>query len=71
MLKINPDLDYISKILTAIKKNENYCCCQIIKDSDSFCQVSTYENLPETIDENELCCTGKKVGECICKIYLK
>lgn len=71
MLKLNKNKEYIGKVITAIKKNNNYCCCQIIRDCDSFCQVSTYENLPEIINENELCGTGKKVGECICKIYLK
>ena len=54
----NPDKDIYDKVTKAVKENEGYCPCEIIKTPDTKCPCKKFR---EQIIE----------GECHCGLYIK
>ena len=54
----NPDKDIYDKVTKAVKENEGYCPCEIIKSQDTKCPCKKFR---EQIIE----------GECHCGLYIK
>lgn len=34
---INPDIEFVKEIREEIKKNDGYCCCELLKTEDLKC----------------------------------
>lgn len=54
----NPDLDIYNKVTEAVKNNDGYCPCVLVKNSDTKCIC---KNFMEQTSE----------GECHCGRYVK
>lgn len=54
----NPDKDIYDEVTKAVKENEGYCPCEIIKSQDTKCPCKTFREQDD-------------VGECHCGRYLK
>ena len=64
MLKIipNPDKEMYSAVTEAVKKNDGYCCCRIVKNKDTKCMCKEFRD--QIADENF-------EGYCHCMLYYK
>lgn len=54
----NPDLDIYNKVTKAVKDNDGYCPCMLVKNTDTKCICKAF------IEQKEL-------GECHCGRYVK
>lgn len=68
-LNLNPDSDYVRKLLEAVEYNENHCPCQVIKEIGSQCPFS-FDYLPNQVSSNLLCGNGSAISKCHCKLYI-
>ena len=59
MLKIikNPDIETYIQVSNAIKANNGYCPCSLIKNQDTKCMCKNFRELEE--------------GECHCGLFVK
>ena len=37
MIKLNPDKEYVKEIRQAIKENDGFCCCKLLKTIENKC----------------------------------
>lgn len=60
MLKIipNPDEEMYSTVTEAVKKNDGYCCCRIVKNKDTKCMCKEFKDQQST-------------GLCYCERFMK
>lgn len=54
MIKLNPDKDYVNQVRQAIKDNQGYCCCKLLKISENKCP----------------CLDFREKQECCCELYI-
>ena len=52
---LNPDQNYVKKILEGIRKKQGHCPCKVITDDTTLCPCNEFI----------------KTGECKCKLYVK
>lgn len=57
IIKINPDKNLVAEIRQALKDNDGYCPCRIIKDKDTLCMCKEFRDGPP--------------GLCHCGLYIK
>lgn len=57
MIKLNPDKEYVTKIIHNLRQNENYCPCRIIKDETTKCMCLEFRKQTE--------------GYCHCGLFYK
>jgi ferredoxin-thioredoxin reductase catalytic subunit len=55
----NPDREHVKKIREALKNNNNYCPCCIVKSQDTKCMCKEFTNMME----------DGVIGECHCGLY--
>lgn len=53
--RLNPDLEYVNKIIAGIEKNNGNCPCRVIKDETTLCPCDEFI----------------KDGICRCKLFIK
>lgn len=58
IIKPNPNTDSFKVISDAVKQNDNYCCCAIVKDEDTKCMCKNFREQTES-------------GFCHCGRFLK
>ena len=60
MLKIipNPDKEMYIAVTEAVKKNDGYCCCRIVKNKDTKCMCKEFKDQQFT-------------GLCYCERFMK
>lgn len=58
-ITINPDKEHVKKIIKALKDNNGYCPCAIIKSEDTKCMCKDFRDM---IKNNE-------TGDCHCDLY--
>lgn len=56
-IKINPDKKLVAGIRQALRNNDGYCPCRIVKDKDTLCMCKEFREGPP--------------GECHCGLYIK
>ncbi len=54
---LNPDKDFVREIKQQIKKNNGYCPCSIVKNSDTKCMCKEFREMES--------------GMCHCGLYIK
>ena len=54
----NPDVNIYNKVSRAVKDNDGYCPCMLLKNDDTKCMCKSF------IEQKEL-------GECHCGRYVK
>lgn len=55
---LNPDEDYVKVVTQAVKDNDGYCPCKIIKNEDTKCMCKEFRE-------------RKTPGECHCGLFVK
>lgn len=58
VVKTNPNVDNFKNISEAVRKNGNYCCCEIEKTADTMCMCKNFREQTES-------------GFCHCGRFLK
>ncbi len=53
--RLNPDKDYVMKIMEGIQKKNGHCPCQIKEDEETLCPCDAFV----------------KTGHCCCKLFIK
>lgn len=56
-ISVNPDNNLVLEIRQALKDNDGYCPCRIIKNEDTLCMCKDFREGP--------------VGLCHCGLYIK
>lgn len=56
-IELNPDAEVVKEIRAALKENEGYCPCRIIKSSATKCMCREFKEQEE--------------GPCHCGLYIK
>lgn len=56
-IKVNPDKDYVAQIRKALKENDGYCPCALIKNDDTKCMCKEFREMTS--------------GMCHCGLYIK
>ena len=56
-IKINPNVEIVSNIRKALKDNNGYCPCKIVKNKDTICICKEFRDGPP--------------GLCHCGLYIK
>ena len=56
-IKLNPDKEEAERILRAVKENDGYCPCRLIRTEDTKCICKEFKEQEE--------------GFCHCGLYLK
>lgn len=56
-IKLNPDKEEAERILRAVKENDGYCPCRLIRTEDTKCICKEFKE--------------QKEGMCHCGLYLK
>ena len=56
-IKLNPDKEEAERILRAVKENNGYCPCRLIRTEDTKCICKEFKE--------------QKEGFCHCGLYLK
>ena len=41
IIKPNPDAETFKEVSEAVKDNDNYCCCELVKTEDTKCMIWT------------------------------
>lgn len=54
----NPDKDIYNQVTEAVKKNDGYCPCELIKNDDTKCMCKAFKEQTEP-------------GECHCGRFIK
>ena len=54
---VNSDAVWADKVKQALKENDGYCPCKIIKDKNTKCMCKDFRDLKE--------------GQCECGLYIK
>lgn len=57
VIKLNTNLEHVLKIKKALKENDGYCPCQLIKTKDTKCMCKSFRE--------------QKEGYCHCGLYNK
>ena len=57
MITINPDTIKANQVLAAIRKNDGYCPCKLLKNDDTKCMCKEFRDTTE--------------GICQCGLYIK
>lgn len=53
--RLNPDTEYVNKILEGIRKKDGHCPCRVNVDDTTLCPCDEFV----------------KTGECKCKLFIK
>ena len=56
-IRLNPDDSVVKEIREALRANDNYCPCSIIKNDDTKCMCKAFKE--------------QKSGMCHCGLYIK
>lgn len=56
-ISVNPDNNLVLEIRQALKDNNGYCPCRIIKNEDTLCMCKEFREGP--------------IGPCHCGLYIK
>ena len=56
-IRLNPDKEEAERILRAVKENDGYCPCRLIRTEDTKCICKEFKE--------------QKEGMCHCGLYLK
>ena len=56
-IKINPNTEIVNNIRNALKNNNGYCPCRIVKNEDTICMCKDFREGPP--------------GMCHCGLYIK
>lgn len=56
-IKVNPDKELVSQIRKALKENNGYCPCSLIKNDDTKCMCREFRETQN--------------GMCHCGLYIK
>ena len=71
MIKLNPDKDYVKRVVGAINKNKFHCPCKLIPSQKTLCNFTTLP-LDEEVNVDKLCVDGQENGGvCTCRLYLR
>lgn len=57
-ITLNPNTEHVKEIRNALKDNDNYCPCSIIRSESTKCMCQDFINQKEN-------------GYCHCKLYFK
>lgn len=57
MIKLNPDKEYVTKIIHNLRQNDNHCPCRITKDETTKCMCLMFRE--------------QKEGYCHCGLFYK
>ena len=57
MVTINPDKDFVKEMTEALKANEGYCPCSMVKNDDTKCICKEFRDMNH--------------GTCRCGLYSK
>ena len=52
--RLNPDLDYVNKIIDGIEKKNGHCPCRLVADESTLCPCDEFIHS----------------GECKCKLFI-
>lgn len=52
--RLNPDREYVDKIISGTLKKEGHCPCQVISDDTTLCPCDKFVN----------------TGNCCCKLFI-
>lgn len=59
-IRRNPDKEHVAEVLQALKENDGYCPCAIVKNDDTKCICKSFrEQLNQGIP-----------GKCHCELYV-
>lgn len=56
-ITINPNTEHVQKIKEALKKNNGYCPCRLVKNEDTKCMCKEFRE--------------QESGICHCGLYIK
>lgn len=56
MIKLNPDKEYVSKVIYNLRQNDNHCPCRIVKDETTKCMCLKFREQTEGYCHCELFC---------------
>lgn len=56
-IKMNPDREFVEQIRKALKENNGYCPCSLVKNEDTKCMCKEFREM--------------KSGMCHCGLYVK
>jgi ferredoxin-thioredoxin reductase catalytic subunit len=70
ILMLNPNEQYIEKMLESLSNNDGYCPCQIEKTENSKCPYSK-NFLPKISTNKVLCKNSVATGRCHCLLYIE
>lgn len=57
MIKYNSDTSVVSKVKAALKENDGYCPCSLVKNEDTKCMCKQFRE--------------QKTGTCHCGLFIK
>jgi ferredoxin-thioredoxin reductase catalytic subunit len=57
-IEVNPDKELVAKVRQAIKDNDGFCPCSVIKSEDTRCMCKEFRE-------------SKNIGWCHCGLYLR
>lgn len=57
MIKYNSDTSVVSKVKAALKENDGYCPCSLVKNEDTKCMCKQFRE--------------QKTGICHCGLFIK
>ena len=57
MIRLNNDRSIVAEITQALKANDGYCPCAVIKTPDTKCQCKAFREMEE--------------GQCHCGLFIK
>lgn len=57
MIKYNSDTSVVSKVKAALKENDGYCPCSLVKNEDTKCMCKQFRE--------------QKTGTCHCGLFTK
>ena len=52
--RLNPDLDYVNKIINGVEKKNGHCPCRLVADESTLCPCDEFI----------------RSGECKCKLFI-
>lgn len=55
IIKPNPDAETFKEVSEAVKDNDNYCCCELVKTEDTKCMCKNFRDM----DEGGFCHCGR------------
>lgn len=57
MIRFSDDNEHVAKVLRALKENDGYCPCKVVKNEDTKCMCKEFRE--------------QESGECHCGLYIK